>query len=617
MLRFPVRWARLSSYDVSVVSFSNGFIKRLFQTQMTFRIAFSILSICFAPAVDVASAQDSSGQSRPNIILFVTDDQNKEDVACYGGNVLTPNVNRLAQEGIRFDNAHVPSTVCTPSRYALLTGRFPGNSYFKPYLKEYPIDRHGAPGFNVGLEDDNMNVGNVLRENGYVTGLVGKLHVGPHLKAPEDFAHYGLYDVSKQNGVMDPDDPAVIAGWQQNEKWFRHWVVDRGFSWAKHNYWGNVHGAYPRHNPEWTLEAALEFIEVNQDVPFYLHYTTTLMHGGGNQWNESMNHPLVSGAGRLKELPAVIAPRNEISQQVDKAGFDPSTTGFTWMDATVGAVLDKLDQLGIADNTLFVFVSDHGTNGKFSLHDHNGTAVPCIMRWPRTIKAGSVSSSLIQTTDFVPTFFDVAGVAKPAEYWMDGISLHPLLSDPAKTLHDHLYFELGLARAVRTRDWKYIAIRYDAQRFAAIENAPLRRLPDLLAYQGGAKNVSKHIADRPHFLEPDQLYHLADDPMESKNLARSPGHSQKLAELKDILARELRSQRRPFGELVLGPDSVPAERIQPYLENLAQLRIVKRGFEVINDATSVRPTESLSRQERKKEREKRKTQRQKRKASGK
>ena len=98
-------------------------------------------------------------RNRPNIIFFINDDQNKEGIGCYGGKVLTPHLDRLAREGMRMDNAHVIATVCTPSRYSMFTGRYPGNSYFKPYLEEFPKNRHGAPGFNVGLEEDNMNVG--------------------------------------------------------------------------------------------------------------------------------------------------------------------------------------------------------------------------------------------------------------------------------------------------------------------------------------------------------------------------------------------------------------------------------------------------------------------------
>jgi len=166
-----------------------------------------------------------------------------------------------------------------------------------------------------------------------------------------------------------PNAPDVIAGWRRNELLFRKFITDRGFSWAKHVYWGNVKHPYGDHNPEWTLEAALEFIDENHDKPFYLHYCTTLMHGGSHGWNTSLDSPLSSGAGKLDELPKVIPSRRELCEQVDRAGFDEGTYGFTWMDATVGAMLDKLDQLGIADNTLFVFVSDHGTERQ----RHTGT----------------------------------------------------------------------------------------------------------------------------------------------------------------------------------------------------------------------------------------------------
>jgi len=200
--------------------------------------------------MSMAGPRLGAAHRRPNIILFINDDQVKEEIGCYGGKVLTPHLDRLAREGMRMDNAHAVSTVCTPSRYAMFTGRYPGNSWFNSYLAEFPKDQPGAPGFNLGLEEDNMNVGNLPRQAGYVTGHVGKLHVGVHLKDPEEYAHYGLYDVSKKSGLKDPEAPAVIAGWQRNEQWYRQWVMDRGFSWAKHVYWGNVHGAYPHHNPE-------------------------------------------------------------------------------------------------------------------------------------------------------------------------------------------------------------------------------------------------------------------------------------------------------------------------------------------------------------------------------
>jgi arylsulfatase A-like enzyme len=564
----------------------------------------TLMAVATITLLEVAHSAPVASRNRPNIIFFINDDQVKEEIGCYGGKVLTPHLDRLAREGMRFDNAHVVSTVCTPSRYSLFTGRYPGNAYCRQYLSAYPKNRHGAPGFNLGLEDDNMNVGNVLRLAGYVTGHVGKLHVGPHLKDPEEFAHYGLYDVSKKSGLLEPDAPEVIAGWRQNEKWYRQWIMDRGFSWAKHVYWGNVQGAYPHHNPEWTLEAALEFIDENHDQPFYLHYATTMMHGGPNGWNNSLENPLASGAGKLEELPAVIPSRADLRRQVEEAGLEESANGFTWMDATVGAMLDKLDQLGIADNTLFVFVTDHGTEGKFSLHDHNGTAIPCIIRWPGVVKPGSVSSNLVSATDMVPTFFDFAGVAVPEGYRLDGKSIKPILTDPRAKVHGQLYFELGYARGIRTEKWKYIAIRYGAERFGQIENASLKKLPDLLAYQGGAKNASNHLQRRAHYLEPDQLYNLTKDPLEQNNLVRHPEFKEQLKKMRALLTEKLAAQGHPCGEFVPGADSVPAEDIWPHLEKMKKLRLVKRGFEEI-DVTPAEP-KPRSKAERKAAREARK-----------
>ena len=507
----------------------------------------------------------------PNIIFFIVDDQVKEELACYGGQVLTPRIDQLAADGMRMDAGHVVSSVCTPSRYSMFTGRYPGNSTWPEYLEAYPTNRHGSPEFNVGLEDDNMNVGNALRLAGYVTGHVGKLHVGAHGLSSDVFSDDD-----------DPEDPAVIAKWQAREISTRQWVLERGFSWAKHVYSGNIDNPYNKHNPEWTLEAALEFIDLNQDRPFYLHYCTTMMHGGPNNWTSALDYPLYSGAGLLDEAPDVPITRSNITAQVDAAGFDSSTYGFTWMDATLGAMIDKLDALGIAGNTLFVFITDHGTDGKFSLLDHNGTSVPCIIRWPDVVPAGSVCSNLVQNTDMVPTFFEVAGAAVPEGYRIDGTSIAPILSDPSTNVHDHLYFELGHGRAVRTDKWKYVAVRHGTNSFAAIEAANLLNMPRDLAYVGNMKRVTGHLSNRPHVYDLDQLYDLENDPLEMTNLAYNVAYEGQLNTMKAILTPYLVAQGRPFGEFVPGEDSVPIEQVQPYVD---QLELVQpdgnKGFKYV------------------------------------
>ncbi len=523
----------------------------------------------WAQPITAAVRDESIDGDKPNIIFFIVDDMDKDDVACYGGEVLTPNLDRLADEGMRMDAGHVVATVCTPSRYSMFTGRYPGNSTWPSYLADFPVDKHGSPEFNVGLEDDNMNVGNVLRLGGYVTGHVGKLHVGAEHEtgfSPND----------------DPNDSAVIAKWKAHELSIRRWIVDRGFSWAKNVYAGNTENPYNKHNPEWTLEAALEFIELNQDRPFYLHYCTTMMHGGSKNWNAALDYPLYSGAGLLDEAPDPEF-RSSIPGLVEAAGFSDETKGFTWMDATLGAMLDKLKDLEIDDNTLFVFVTDHGTGGKFSLNEKNGTSIPFIVRWPDVVPAESVCTNLVQNTDMVPTFFEVAGVTEPEGYHIDGTSIVPILSDPTAKVHDHLYFEMGYGRAVRTDKWKYIAVRHGSDRFAEIQAAKRLNMPQKLAYVGNMKRVTGLLRERPNGYDLDQLYNLENNTDEDDNLAYNsdPDIQAKLTEMKGILTTYLVAQGRPFGEFVDGNDSVDVDDVQPYVDQLKLLKAKDddKGFE--------------------------------------
>jgi len=143
----------------------------------------AVVSLLFFMGSSAASMHLASADQPPNIIFFLVDDYDKPETSVYGGNVLTPNLDRMAREGMTFDNAHVTSTVCTASRYTCLTGRYAGASYSPFYLNECPLGMQGHPAFNVELESDNMNIGQVLKDHGYATGFVGKYHVGPHIDA--------------------------------------------------------------------------------------------------------------------------------------------------------------------------------------------------------------------------------------------------------------------------------------------------------------------------------------------------------------------------------------------------------------------------------------------------
>jgi len=487
---------------------------------------------------------------QPNFLVFLVDDYDKYETSPYGGKVLTPNLDRLAREGMLFHNAHVTSTVCTPSRYTFLTGRYAGSSYCKQYRSLFPPGQQASPGFNMVLEDDNMNIGGLLARNGYATGFVGKYHVGP---GDNDFHRaHGLHVVEKNV----PYSAAINRQKRDNETHYRRLIQDRGFTWAKHIYWENIKAPFQMHNPEWTIEAAVEFLETNRDRPFYLHYSTTLLHGPNGSWRRSLEHPEITGAGKITRKLASMPPRETVMTRIRAAGLTDSEAGYLWMDDSLGVLLEKLDQLKIADNTVVLFVADHGSHNKGSLLKNRGTEIPCLLRWPRGIKAGVSCQELIQNTDFVPTWLELAGVKPPADYRLDGVSISPLFSKPGQPVRPYVYAEMGAARSIKTKTHNYIALRYTREQLEGVRAGNRRHLKALTGLSGG---VSRSVSSTPNPYVPDQLYDLRKDPTEQANLANDAPQAPSLRILQRYLKKELQVfENRPYGEFVSGGNAVAA-----------------------------------------------------------
>ena len=499
-----------------------------------------------------------SAAEKPNIIFFLVDDYEKPETSPYGGNVLTPNLDRLAAEGMLFNNAYVTSTVCTPSRYTMLTGRYAGSSTAKEFLTFFPKGRQSMPGFNVSLEQDNMNVGNVLARNGYATGFVGKYHVG--LEHDEGFfKEAGLFNIPKNIEYTDELNQHKY----RNEKIHRKLIKDRGFTWAKNIYWGNLKDPFKGHNPEWTTAAAIEFIEEHKDQPFYLHVCSTLLHGPNGEWHNSLlNRELVTGEGMIEKPIKSQPSRASVMKRIKAAGLTENEAGYLWMDDGIGVILDKLDELGIADNTIFLFVSDHGSSGKGSLFRTKGMEVPCIVRWPNGIKAGTVCDELLQSTDFVPTWLEVAGAEIPKGYHLDGISLAPLFKNPNQPYRDYVFGEMGGARSIKTKDWNLITLRYPKY-IIAYEDRKLKQLTGLTGGISRAGYTPKYAFDT------DQLYHLGRDPGEQVNLAGDPEHAIQLKKMMRTLSAVLEGfPDHPYGELFPGGDTTGPEEAAALLKRV-------------------------------------------------
>lgn len=565
------------------------------------RIIASLLAIVATVSSSGEQHATPASPAKPNIILILIDDQDKSSIGAYGGNAYTPSLDRMAAEGMKFTQAYVSSAVCTPSRYSFLTGRYAGNSTSRLYNEACGGTGHqGRPGFNVALERDHMNVGAALRAGGYATGFVGKFHLESESDYPE--FHQGSDGFRSVPRDLAPG-PAATELFAHNERVLRRLIESLGFSWVKNVYSGNLQDPYAHHNPEWTLAAALEFIETHRDRPFFLHYAPTLLHGPPASWRRSMDQPLVSGEGQLESLPSTMTPRAELLQRVAEAGLDPNSgsAGEAWIDDSIGAMFAKLKDLGLDKNTLVVFAPDHGRRGKSSLFTQDGVGIPLIARWPDRIPAGSICDELVLNVDWVPTVFEAAGLVPPDGYRIDGRSFLPLLEGrPEANVRDHVYLEMGHARGVATKEWKYIAVRYPQEQLAAIKRAKPAELPREMSYIGRL-GIGVRGAERAGFWDEDQLYDLRNDPDERINLAADSRFAEQLAHMRRLLATELQRGSRPFGEFSPGGNAAPGGQIDRQIALVKTLTIRGKTVVVPDDDTGDQPSLSSRRQQRRAE----------------
>ena len=270
-----------------------------------------------------------------------------------------------------------------------------------------------------------------------------------------------------------------------------------------------------------------------------------------------------------------MTPRAELLKTIEEKGFDPDShvAGEAWIDDSLGAVMRKLKELGIDDNTLVIFAPDHGRDGKASVFSHGSAQVPMIMRWPKGIPAGQVCEELVQNIDLVPTFFDLGEAMKPEDYRIDGKSLAPLFKNgTASNWRNHLYLEMGAARATVTKDWSYVAVRYTKEQIANIKKATPQNLPRAMAYIGRL-GIGVRGADRPGFFDEDQLYYLKKDPKELKNLAYNAEHAPRMKEMRDLMQQDLEAIGRPFGEFVPGGNAAEPGQIDKQIAIVKQLEI--------------------------------------------
>ncbi|MEX1115194.1 MAG: sulfatase-like hydrolase/transferase [Akkermansiaceae bacterium] len=524
---------------------------------------------------------------RPNVILILTDDQSPRNPPTlespqlvsplgfgYGGDpVLTPNVDRVAREGIVMTHANVACPVCTPSRYTTLTGRQATRTQGEVFNHRFPAGTMARPENNVELGRGEPNLPRLLQAAGYTTAWVGKSHIIEQeiLEKPKLWGTAAAPGLKPYPFDSDPrTDPKTNQAMRDNQAWWRQRIRKEGFDWVGAVYPGNLLELFNKpsnvHNVEWTTRSVLDFLDshpADGDQPFFLYYGTTIPHGP-NPWSKTKDgytfsldaDPGYTAEGYRKDLDYSFMPsRASIKKEVRAAGFDEKHAYITWFDHSIGAILRKLEERGLAKNTLVIISSDHGTwrYGKTTPYD-GGLKVPLVMRWPAAIRPGSIYPHLVLNTDYAATVLELAGAKIPSDYQLDGVSLAPVLrGKESGPLRQETFHEIGYARAIKTAKWKYIAVRYppaiqrriDAgEKFPAFKDAPPISRPYLVANSHLGYNSSKH---NPNYFQADQLYDLENDPQENTNVLDR--HPEVVADLKGRLAKYLKTfPGRPFGE---------------------------------------------------------------------
>lgn len=434
----------------------------------------------------VSCSLPDGGASRPNLLILIADDMGWDDLGAYEHpTIRTPHLDRLAREGMRFEQAFLTASSCSPSRASIITGRYPHNT--------------DAEQLHWPLPAEQTTFVEHLRRAGYWTAAAGKWHLGEEVKDRFDEvreADPGAFQLSPGNEearFQVCGDAALQCGCDQ-------WIP------------------LLRERP--------------RDRPFFLWLAALDPH---RDYRENiLSEPHLPAQVRVPPyLPDLPEVRRELALYYDE---------ITRLDGFVGEVLQELDRQGVADNTLVLFLSDNGRpfpRDKTTLY-HSGIKTPWIVRWPQQVAPGASCSELVSAVDIAPTFLELAGLEIPPT--VQGRSFLLLLSQCREPIREYVFAERNWhdyedrARAVRSVRYKYIRNDYPdlpntppADVVRSVTFQAMRRLRD----QGDLSPAQQTPFQAPRPAE--ELYDTQTDPFELENLAGRPEYAEILQELRRVL----------------------------------------------------------------------------------
>jgi arylsulfatase A-like enzyme len=446
------------------------------------RSASALAAASLGPLAGCGRGAPSRDPELPNFLLITADNLGWHDLGCYGNrSIATPGLDRLAREGVQFENAFVASSSCAPSRAAIVTGQYPHTNGVTALTHLEPTKQ---------LSPFRRTLPELLERAGYHTAIEGKWHVAPYL-------------------------PASWYGYRER-----------------------LSGLLPEAQRIRDSRTTIDFLRRHREHRFFLQVNYTNSHR--DPFGEYHGDPDFPVDPAEIEIPAYMALPDWPEIREDLARYFSQNLR---MEQMIGEVLTALDELGLAERTLVVFLSDNGPHypGMISTLYDRGIATPLLLRWPVRLPAGRVVDELVSSLDLLPTFLAAAGVPVPQD--AQGRSLLALVAGDAppewreavfaeQTRHV-LYIP---CRAARTHRHKYIRNWSDVA-FGLDQNAH-----DDWAHRLCERPGNPWKRPRP----PEELYDLRSDPVEQRNLAAEPEHAESLERMRGLLGEHMTATRDPY-----------------------------------------------------------------------
>lgn len=440
------------------------------------KIYSRVLIVLIVVALSMYGCSNKS-ETPPNIVFILADDLGFSQIGCYGTDYYqTPNIDKLAGDGMRFTNAYAACAVCSPTRASIMTGKYPARLHLTDFLSGnkkdiYPLSQ---PEWQKHLPLEEITFAEILKERGYNTAIFGKWHLSIEKMPPGSLPFNPDKQGFDESFVTYKPSGSMIQSWQEAEN--------------------------DAHNVDTITSLAIDFLERNKSNPFLLYVSHNTIHDP------------------LKEKAETIQKYDVLKETEEPENHSIVAAMIERLDNSCGEIFNKINELGLDENTVVIFFADNGGRDKYAKQTpfragkgwlyEGGIREPLIVKWKGKVSPGTISESLISSIDFLPTFLELVGNTSIPEN-IDGLSFLPSLIDPQTENHTNLFWHYphyhgsGMVPAGAVRSGNYKLIEWYE--------------PKLL---GKEKSV--------------ELFNLENDQGETTDLSES--NPEKTAELKELLS---------------------------------------------------------------------------------